>query len=308
MRVSSLFAALLSIAVVVEASNEVIRSIPRKHARSLLNNHPNRLTKRASKRCQVKKPAANAANDKTTTSKKPASTSKSSTSGGSSSTSGGIIHVTSSECDNNGATKSITKTSGPNGNIDFLDCGINSGGWNPPNIQVDEMIVISLEAALEMPGSPYSACKPYVSLFNKYAGEYGLKPIMLAATAMEESSCNPNAQGEGGEQGLMQISKDKCTDAPDGNCKNTAFNIQKGAEYMADTLKANGGSVPKTLGEYNGWFVGMTYGDATKARNSGCCRCQNNLDYILQIMNGWYQGKDPASLGMGKYFNLNVCD
>jgi hypothetical protein len=62
MRISSLVAALLSVAVVVEASNEVVRSIPRKHSRSLLDHHPNQLNKRASKRCAVKKPAANAAN------------------------------------------------------------------------------------------------------------------------------------------------------------------------------------------------------------------------------------------------------
>jgi len=312
MRVSSLFAALLSVAVVVEATNEVVRSIPRKHSRSLLDDHPNhlnRLAKRSSKRCKVKTPAANAANDKsTTTSKKPASTSKPSTGGGSSSSGGGITHVTSSECPNNGATKQVTKTTGPNGSIAFLDCGINkSGGWNPPNFHVSDLVVESLSSALENPNSPFKACKAYLSLFNKYADQYGLKSIMLASTAMEESSCNPNAQGEGGEQGLMQISKDKCTGAPDGNCKDPDFNIKTGAKYMADTLNANGGNIVLTLGEYNGWFKGMTYADATKARYSSCCRCQNNLDYIFQIMNGWYQGIDPGSKGLGQYFNLNDC-
>lgn len=36
---------------------------------------------------------------------------------------------------------------------------------------------------------------------------------------MQESTCNPGAVGEGGEQGLMQISKDKCVNAPGGNCQ-----------------------------------------------------------------------------------------
>lgn len=44
-------------------------------------------------------------------------------------------------------------------------------------------------------------------------------PIMLAAFAMQESSCNPDETGGGGEQGLMQITSDKCGDAPNGNCK-----------------------------------------------------------------------------------------
>lgn len=36
---------------------------------------------------------------------------------------------------------------------------------------------------------------------------------------MQESSCNPGTVGGAGEQGLMQITKDKCGGAPGGNCK-----------------------------------------------------------------------------------------
>ena len=36
---------------------------------------------------------------------------------------------------------------------------------------------------------------------------------------MQESGCNPNAVGGAGEQGLMQITKDKCGGAPGGNCQ-----------------------------------------------------------------------------------------
>jgi len=43
--------------------------------------------------------------------------------------------------------------------------------------------------------------------------------MILAAIAMQESGCNPNTVGGGGEQGLMQITKDKCGGAPGGNCK-----------------------------------------------------------------------------------------
>jgi hypothetical protein len=42
---------------------------------------------------------------------------------------------------------------------------------------------------------------------------------MLASFAMQESSCNPNTVGGAGEQGLMQITPDKCKGAPNGNCK-----------------------------------------------------------------------------------------
>ena len=34
---------------------------------------------------------------------------------------------------------------------------------------------------------------------------------------MQESSCDPSTVGGAGEQGLMQITKDKCGGAPNGN-------------------------------------------------------------------------------------------
>ena len=43
--------------------------------------------------------------------------------------------------------------------------------------------------------------------------------ILLASIAMQESTCNPNTVGGAGEQGLMQITPDKCHGAPKGNCK-----------------------------------------------------------------------------------------
>lgn len=36
---------------------------------------------------------------------------------------------------------------------------------------------------------------------------------------MQESSCNPDTVGGAGEQGLMQITVDKCGGAPGSNCR-----------------------------------------------------------------------------------------
>jgi hypothetical protein len=94
---------------------------------------------------------------------------------------------------------------------------------------------------------------------------------------MQESSCNPSAVGGAGEQGLMQITREKCKGAPNGNCKDIVsylihdfelthrvychqdFNIRAGAEFFVATLASNGGDVFSTIGEYNGWKPGMTY-------------------------------------------------
>jgi soluble lytic murein transglycosylase-like protein len=70
-------------------------------------------------------------------------------------------------------------------------------------------------------------------------------PILLASFAMQESSCNPNAVGGGGEQGMMQISQDKCGGAPGGNCLDAAYNVQQGALFLRNRLDANGGNIIK---------------------------------------------------------------
>jgi hypothetical protein len=37
------------------------------------------------------------------------------------------------------------------------------------------------------------------------------------------------------------------------------YNIKTGAEYFANILAANNGDVFTTIGQYNGWRLGMTY-------------------------------------------------
>lgn len=83
--------------------------------------------------------------------------------------------------------------------------------------------------------------------------------IILASFALQESSCNPHTIGGAGEQGLMQITKEKCVGAPSYNCLDPDFNIKTGASFFANTLKGNNGDLLKSIGSYNGWFVGMTY-------------------------------------------------
>lgn len=119
-----------------------------------------------------------------------------------------------------------TSASGPNGNIYWLNCGItdeddteDSKGWNPPNVTIGELVYLDLQDVITQPNNIYQLCASYVPLFEKYGKMYGIPPILMAAFAMQESSCNPDAVGEGGEQGLMQISKDKCGGAPDDNCR-----------------------------------------------------------------------------------------
>ncbi|KAI0358417.1 lysozyme-like protein [Trametes cingulata] len=220
-----------------------------------------------------------------------------------------LIAINDSSCGWPGATKEITPTHGPNGSLDWLNCGVEDGGWNPPYVQVSDIVAVDLAEAVKDPHSPFKACSKYIDTFTRYANEHGIPPILIASIAMQESSCNPETVGGAGEQGLMQITKDKCGGAPGNNCRDPDFNIRTGTAYFAQTLKDNGGSLLLTIGGYNGWPKGMTIGSATEAAHKGCCPCQNNIDYLMQMLNGWVLNKDPytSSPRIGKYFNLEKC-
>jgi hypothetical protein len=260
--------------------------------------------------------ANNTKKPKTKPAPKPAAPKTTPSSGNSGGTAGGgggpghIIADVKSSCGNPGATAKTTKTTGPNGSINWLNCGINNGGWRPADIHVSNLVSVDLSEALKDPNSPFKACSSYVSMFEQYGNEFGVPAILLASFAMQESSCNPATVGGGGEQGLMQITKDKCGGAPGGNCRDPRFNIRTGAHFFSQTLADNGGNVLTSIGMYNGWYPGLTYAKATAARHSSCCRCQNNLDYLHQFLNGWLQNIDAysSSLRLGEYFNLDVCN
>ena len=117
-------------------------------------------------------------------------------------------------------TEESTSTSGPNGSIYWLNCGITGeGGWNPPPVKVDQLITLNLTVVMADPDNIFKPCAPYVQLFETHGKTYGIPPILMASFAMQESSCNPDAIGQGGEQGLMQISKDKCDGRSDEECR-----------------------------------------------------------------------------------------
>ena len=66
----------------------------------------------------------------------------------------------------------ITATSGPNGNIDWINCGIADGGWKPPFVRISDIVTVELSSVLEDSASPFQACTPYVSTFEKYGEQF----------------------------------------------------------------------------------------------------------------------------------------
>ncbi|ELU37088.1 SLT domain-containing protein [Rhizoctonia solani AG-1 IA] len=157
-----------------------------------------------------------------------------------------------------------------------------------------------LGAELASGNSIFKNCAQYWDAIDDASGET-VPAIMIASIMMQESSCNKDTVGGGGEQGLMQITHEKCAGAPGGNCRDPWFNIHTGARYLKGQVDANGGNVLK-----NGWVDGMTIDSATAARWSACCSsCFPSS--LHQFLNGWLQGKDAYSNGLGVYNNLAVC-
>lgn len=142
---------------------------------------------------------------------------------------GGLFTFVSSNCGPSGAT-----TEHPNGSEEFLACGISksnpSGGWTPPNgVLLSDMRYVTLEQALAG-NQDFSPCEQFFPIFQKYGDANGIPPIVLAAFAMQESTCNPNASGDnGGAFGLMQITQDKCGGRSGADCAAPDYNVATAA-------------------------------------------------------------------------------
>ena len=135
--------------------------------------------------------------------KKDQASNDSSKSNPASSTSG-VIKVQDNRCGPNGATsksftlpplgftfdsepftEQVTQTTGPNGSLDWLNCGIESGGWNPPFVRVTDLVTVDLDDAIAQ-GGPFTACKSYIWAFKQFGGEFGRKFYFQFGPKMHE--------------------------------------------------------------------------------------------------------------------------
>lgn len=76
----------------------------------------------------------------------------------------------------------LTATHGPNGNIDWMNCGLTEGGWNPPHVTVNDVVTVNLYDALKDPNTPFKACSKYIDTFVNYANQHGSECIMNPMT------------------------------------------------------------------------------------------------------------------------------
>ncbi|GAA5845670.1 hypothetical protein JCM9279_006067 [Rhodotorula babjevae] len=215
-----------------------------------------------------------------------------------------LIGYHASNCGPSGATDDE-----PNGSQSWLNCGISKSnpgsGWTPPaGVTLDRITTVSFEHALAT-NSVWEPCRKWTDLFDTVAAETGLPAILLASFALQESTCNPSVVGGGGEAGMFQITHDKCGGRSTSDCAEPWYNARTAAKYFKGELDNSGGQFLKALGAYNGWYEGLSYNGATAAQWSGCCLCQQNLDYLEQMLSGWLLGR--TGYERGSYHNLKVC-
>lgn len=308
--VSALFfsSSVLAVAVSGDQGSSALRArhAHKQHAhhlgRDLKVTANSRLTKRSpKKRCKAKSSSTSELATATSTTKPAATSSNDSSDNGSSSSSssagniGGILPAGTygSKCQSD-ATKDTTNTSGPNGAAKFLACGLDGAGWKPPTLKMEQLHFGDLDNFRSTTFKPCSS--DAIAAFKKYGAKYNIAPIILASFAMQESTCNLSTTGNGGEVGMFQLSPDKCKGRSSSACRELDFQADTAASYFRDRIDANGGNVVKAAGEYNGWSDGMT---VAKVKAMGKC-CEQNMDYLHQTMNAWWQGKTGYNYGTYK--------
>lgn len=207
---------------------------------------------------------------------------------------------------------------GPNGSEEWLNTGLtgDGDGWDPPSLDINNLTHVSLE---DYYGGAGSACSQYGEFFQSSGKKYNIDPAILAFIAMQESSCNAD---EGGPTpGLMQCDPGNCQNGQD-NCQYPIQdNVDCGAYVLSSALDNADGNAVRALGSYNGWFTtadntglnggrGLTedYPCSDEGQGNGV---PQNLDYIHEMLNGWFQGYDiygdDAGLG-GSYDCQGSCD
>jgi hypothetical protein len=82
----------------------------------------------------------------------------------------------------------VTSISGPNGNIHWLNCGVDGAGWNPPRLTVNDIKTLSLEDAVKDPNSPFHACQDFIGLFNQYGGQFNCACWRRRASSLPDRS------------------------------------------------------------------------------------------------------------------------
>jgi soluble lytic murein transglycosylase-like protein len=110
-------------------------------------------------------------------------------------------------------------------------------------------------ARFDRPQAKLRQAPPEIESAIEQAGQkYGLEPKLLRAVVQSESNYNPQAKGEAGELGLMQLMPETRTALrmTDEDALDAKKNIDGGPRWLKQKIDAHGGDLRHSLTAYNG--------------------------------------------------------
>ncbi|WP_137743239.1 phage tail tape measure protein [Robertmurraya siralis] len=163
-----------------------------------------------------------------------------------------------------------------------LDKQIKSG-------KIQQTGIISSSSSVSTSSSKGSYSGQYASYINKAASTYGVDPNLIAAIIKAESGFNPKARSHAGAMGLMQLMPATARGLGVKNAYDPYQNIMGGTKYIAQQLKAFGGSIEKALAAYNA-------GPGNVRKYGGIPPFPETQKYVPKVLNYYkqYGGKSGS--------------
>lgn len=153
-------------------------------------------------------------------------------------------------------------------------------------------------------GESYSGDSAIDSAIVSAANKYGVDPALVAAVAKQESGFNQEASSGAGARGIMQLMPETAKGLG-VNPDDMVQNIEGGAKYLAEMLKAFGGNVEMALAAYNAGpgNVEAAGGDMSRLPKE----TQNYVPAVMENYNGFKSGGTVAkNATVGEANNMDM--
>lgn len=153
-------------------------------------------------------------------------------------------------------------------------------------------------------GGSYSGDSAIDSAIVSAANKYGVDPALVAAVAKQESGFNQGASSGAGARGIMQLMPETAKGLG-VNPDDMVQNIEGGAKYLAEMLKAFGGNVEMALAAYNAGpgNVEAAGGDMSRLPKE----TQNYVPAVMENYNGFKsEGTVAKNATVGEANNMDM--